>query len=388
MFVGRQEATSSVNHRLIFVRAAHKFAEPIHILTIAVGLIAMAGCRPAESAGGILSLLDGGPEDDAGQDVALSVTDSADDPADDVPGDVTLDAGTDEGPVGAAVGTACGHDADCASGFCVEGVCCNSACNGSCLTCSAAGNPGHCQPAAAGSDPRNDCPDDGASTCGRDGFCDGTGKCRSYQSGTMCSPAACTGSSLTVAGACNGAGTCVMTPAQSCAPYLCGANAACATTCAANNDCATPAVCSAGACGGLRGEYFSMMDLTMSVLVRTDATVNFNWGLGSPAAGLPVDGFSIRWTGTVTPRFTETYTFSTIADDGSRLWINGMELVNDWSQHAARQVGGTIDLQAGKPVSLTLEYFDQVMAASVQLLWSSKSEPEAIIPTSALAPAP
>jgi len=366
-------------------RAARNFGEPIRVLAIVVALVAMAGCRPAESAGGILSLFDASLVDDAGQDDAPSpsMVDAGADGGD----SVGVDAGGGEAPTGAGVGTACGQDTDCASGFCVEGFCCNSACNGTCLTCSAASAPGHCQPAAAGSDPRNECSDDGASTCGHDGFCDGAGHCRSYQSGTMCRPASCTASSLTPPGACDGAGVCVMMTAKSCAPYTCDANAACRSTCTAATDCATPAICSTGVCGGLVGEYFGNMNLTApSTLTRTDALVDFDWGLNAPDPKLPVDGFSIRWTGTVTPRFSETYTFYTDADDGTRLWINGQQLIDDWTMHAVHQVQGTIALQAGMPVSLKLEYFDQMGTASVDLRWSSASEAKAIIPTSALSP--
>jgi hypothetical protein len=66
--------------------------------------------------------------------------------------------------------------------------------------------------------------------------------------------------------------------------------------------------------------------------------------------------------------------------------VHAITQIDDRTAHAASQKQGTIALQAGKPVSLKLEYFDQAMAASVQLRWSSTSEPKAIIPTSALAP--
>src|SRR5690606_2207379 len=47
-----------------------------------------------------------------------------------------------------------------------------------------------------------------------------------------------------------------------------------------------------------RGEYYNNNSLSGSpTLVRDDASVNFNWGAGSPAAGTIVaDNFSVRWT--------------------------------------------------------------------------------------------
>src|SRR3954462_1763148 len=83
--------------------------------------------------------------------------------------------GTDSGPgvdrpptATAEIGQACHTGADCASTFCADGVCCKSACTGPCQTCAAAGNVGTCIPADVGTDPRSDCADQGATTCGTD----------------------------------------------------------------------------------------------------------------------------------------------------------------------------------------------------------------------------
>lgn len=51
------------------------------------------------------------------------------------------------------------------------------------------------------------------------------------------------------------------------------------------------------------------------------------WGVGTPDLALiNPDTFSVRWTGQVQPQFSEEYTFSVLADDGLRLWINGEEM--------------------------------------------------------------
>lgn len=61
----------------------------------------------------------------------------------------------------------------------------------------------------------------------------------------------------------------------------------------------------------------------------------FNWGYSSPAAEVNTNQFSIRWSGKVTPAFTEKYTFYTLSDDGVRLWINDRLLIDDWTEHSA-----------------------------------------------------
>src|SRR4051812_46622996 len=56
---------------------------------------------------------------------------------------------------------------------------------------------------------------------------------------------------------------------------------------------------------GLRGDYFSDASLSTLALSRIDPTANFNWKIGAPAAGLPKNHFSVRWTGQVIPRYSE-----------------------------------------------------------------------------------
>jgi hypothetical protein len=69
---------------------------------------------------------------------------------------------------------------------------------------------------------------------------------------------------------------------------------------------------------GLFGQYYMGGDFNDLRLTRTDSTINFAWGNNSPdGESLPADNFSVRWTGFVTPKFTERYTFQTISDDGS-----------------------------------------------------------------------
>gem|GEM_PF-7086745 len=67
-------------------------------------------------------------------------------------------------------GETCKVNADCALGNCVDGICCESTCEGGCRTCAAQGRKGLCVPLAAGT----------AATgagCAKNGLCDGTGAC-------------------------------------------------------------------------------------------------------------------------------------------------------------------------------------------------------------------
>jgi large repetitive protein len=132
-----------------------------------------------------------------------------------------------------------------------------------------------------------------------------------------------------------------------------------------------PAAAGGGSQGlGLRADYFSNMALTgLPVLTRTEA-VNFDWGTASPGAGVPVDNFSVRWTGTVRAPTTGSYRFRTVSDDGVRLWVNGQQLINNWTVHSpTTDTSVSINLVAGQSYTITMEYFERSGGAVARLQW-------------------
>ena len=134
--------------------------------------------------------------------------------------------------------------------------------------------------------------------------------------------------------------------------------------------------------GGLWGEYFKGKAFNTSVLQRLDSTVNFTWGAASPAPAVPVDGFSVRWTGSITPDVTQAYTFSTVSDDGVRLWVNGQLLIDNWTLHGATENTGTVTLNAGISYPIKMEYYDNTGSATARLLWTAADRGKApIAPT-------
>jgi beta-glucosidase len=121
---------------------------------------------------------------------------------------------------------------------------------------------------------------------------------------------------------------------------------------------------------GLLGEYFVGTERTGSPqLVRVDPTVNFHWEQAAPAPGLPEDRFSVRWTGTLTPAKSGRYALALRSDDGSRLYIDGKLLVDDWGDHPPTLKTTELDLVGGQAYDLRLEYFEGIIGASVELLW-------------------
>ena len=141
---------------------------------------------------------------------------------------------------------------------------------------------------------------------------------------------------------------------------------------------------------GLRGEYFSQQNKTFSypaTLGRTDAQINFSWGLAPPAPGIYPANFTVRWTGFVQPQFSEAYSFIVRSHSGARLWIDGELVVDQWTDAPSADGVGTIELQAGKLYELRMDYYQSSSAAEAILSWRSPSTQIGVIPTSQLYPA-
>jgi hypothetical protein len=141
--------------------------------------------------------------------------------------------------------------------------------------------------------------------------------------------------------------------------------------------------------GGVRADYYRDTGLRGIVLTRIDPEINFNWGdPGGPDPVVGDDGFSARWTGEVEAAYTETYTFYPKTDDGVRLWVDGVQLVNSWEAIPLYPVehSGTIDLVSGNIYSIVMEYFENTANAIAELRWESPSTPKQIVPQAALSP--
>ena len=119
---------------------------------------------------------------------------------------------------------------------------------------------------------------------------------------------------------------------------------------------------------GFRAEYYDNKTLSgKPVLVRTDASVNFDWGRKSPAEGLPEDGFSARWEGTYTASKTGTLRFKLSGDDGYRLFVNDQLLAGDWGNHSLSSRTAFHNIEKGKTYRIRFEFYDNISDATARL---------------------
>ncbi len=138
---------------------------------------------------------------------------------------------------------------------------------------------------------------------------------------------------------------------------------------------------------GLTGDYYTSTNFNGTRSTRVDATVDFDWGTNAPGfGGLGSNNFSIRWSGQIEPRYSETYTFYVTADEGATLWVNDRLIVSRLFYAAPAQIGGQITLQANERVNIRLEYLEKTNAASVRLEWTSASQAREVVPQIQLYP--
>ena len=139
------------------------------------------------------------------------------------------------------------------------------------------------------------------------------------------------------------------------------------------------------ATNGITADYFIGKNFEQLVLNRVDSNIDFTWN-DSPATGLPADGFSVRWQGSIVPTSSGVFDFITRSDDGVRLWLNGVLVINNWTNHGETWDYATLTLTAGVPVSVKMEFYENTGGAMARLFWDGPGANFIAVPQSALRP--
>jgi hypothetical protein len=131
--------------------------------------------------------------------------------------------------------------------------------------------------------------------------------------------------------------------------------------------------------GQWQASYWSNTTLAGEpVLVRTESQINYNWGTGSPAPGVPADRFSARWTGTFNFE-PGAYRFTVTVDDGARLWVNEQLIIDEWTVQSETTFNADVTLPGGN-IPIRLEYFENTGVALIRLNWTRVAVPPPAAP--------
>ncbi len=127
-------------------------------------------------------------------------------------------------------------------------------------------------------------------------------------------------------------------------------------------------------------------------LERVDPVIDFNWVRNAPGYPIAEDHFTAEWNGYIEAGHSEVYQFSSVVDDGMRLYIDGNLVLDLWEQDAGgtdseamRDDDGVLrhgqaELEAGKKYPVRIEYYETVQNARIHLYWESPSLEREIVP--------
>ncbi len=124
------------------------------------------------------------------------------------------------------------------------------------------------------------------------------------------------------------------------------------------------------------GAYFSNPNVQGDpAFTRSDVAIDFAWGSDSPGGGVPSTNFSARWTRWLLIDTPGNWTFTTIADNGVRLFVDDNLVIDAWNEQPL--TAHTVALNLTQSFHLVrLEYSHRAGNAEAHLLISSAGFPD------------
>jgi beta-glucosidase len=122
---------------------------------------------------------------------------------------------------------------------------------------------------------------------------------------------------------------------------------------------------------GLTGAYYRGHFDDAPVLKRVDAAIDFDWADRSPDAALDDDGFSVRWTGTITAPETGLTTLGMRCATQCRILVSNRPVAQGRSDHEPVTITGVLSMRKGVAYPIRLEMEHEKYDAIARLLWET-----------------
>jgi hypothetical protein len=117
--------------------------------------------------------------------------------------------------------------------------------------------------------------------------------------------------------------------------------------------------------------YYDNQDLTGLKVTRTDAAINFEWGGGSPDPSIGTDTFSAQWVGNFAFD-AANYNFTTVADDGVRVYIDNALVLDKWIDQAPTTYNFAKSMTAGSH-QVKMQYYENGGGATAKFNWTKST---------------
>jgi beta-glucosidase len=122
---------------------------------------------------------------------------------------------------------------------------------------------------------------------------------------------------------------------------------------------------------GLQAEYFSNVTLNGdATITRIDTSINFQWTLSSPDRKIPLDFYSVRWTGNIRSPKTGKFKIGLDGDDGFRLYINNKLIIDGWQKQTYSTKLADFYFEKDKNYNIRIEFFEPNGNAHLKLIWN------------------
>lgn len=124
---------------------------------------------------------------------------------------------------------------------------------------------------------------------------------------------------------------------------------------------------------GMKAEYYDNKERKGNPKhTQVDPNVDFTWGTTAPFADIKYDNFSATWTGVLVPPVTGNYALGAEGFSGFRFYVNDSLLIQYMSEHHPTKKYERLDLEAGKPYQIRIEYTqDNTDHAMMRFIWDT-----------------
>jgi beta-glucosidase len=121
---------------------------------------------------------------------------------------------------------------------------------------------------------------------------------------------------------------------------------------------------------GLTGEYFDNRDFKgKPAFNRIDDKIDFAWWDGSPDPKFDPDNYGVRWSGVLIPKKSGKYALGGYGFNGFRIYLEDTLLVQFDGEFDPVKTYEYVNLTAGKPYKIKIEFYKKLRYAFMQFIW-------------------
>ena len=121
---------------------------------------------------------------------------------------------------------------------------------------------------------------------------------------------------------------------------------------------------------GLKADYYDGTNFERFVGTRIETKIDYYWYDSAPFEDMNPHECSVRWTGQLMSPKTGDFTFSARVDDGIRVWVGGVQVIDNWQLNDVGYSNGAVHLKEGLYYDLKIEYFNALNEAELKLYWT------------------